>query len=155
MKVLFVCLGNICRSPMAEGIFNKLAKERGLEEQFYSTSAGTAGYHIGQSPDARTKIVCDINKAPVDHKGRKFEKEDFKEFDLILAMDQNNLKDILSLATENDDCRNKVKLLRSYETNGDGKEVPDPYYGNLDDFKNVYEMLVNACNQLLDKINLK
>lgn len=152
MKVLFVCLGNICRSPMAEGVFNKLVNERGLEDLFYSTSAGTAGYHIGQSPDARTKIVCDLNKAPIDHKGRKFEKEDFKEFDLILAMDKSNLTDILSLVSENDESRNKVKLLRSYEPNGEGKEVPDPYYGNLDDFKNVYSMLVNACGHLIDKI---
>lgn len=152
MKVLFVCLGNICRSPMAEGVFNKLAKERGLEKQFYCTSAGTAGYHIGQSPDARTKIVCDLNYAPIDHKGRKFEKEDFKEFDLILAMDKSNLNDILSLVSENNESRSKVKLLRSYEPNGEGKEVPDPYYGNLDDFKNVYSMLENACGHLLDTI---
>jgi len=152
MKVIFVCLGNICRSPMADGVFNKLAKERGLEEQFHSTSAGTAGYHIGQSPDARTKIVCDLNKASIEHKGRKFEKEDLKEFDLILAMDKSNLSDILSLVIENDESRNKVKLLRSYEPDGEGKEVPDPYYGNLDDFKNVYSILENACNHLLDKI---
>ena len=152
MKVLFVCLGNICRSPMAEGVFNKLVNERGLEEKFYSTSAGTADYHIGQSPDARTKIVCDLNKAPIEHKGRKFEKEDLKEFDLILAMDGNNLKDILSLVNENDESRKKVKLLRSYEPNGERKEVPDPYYGNLDDFKTVYSMLVNACNHLLNTL---
>jgi len=152
MKVLFVCLGNICRSPMAHSVFNKLAKERGLEDQYHATSAGTAGYHIGQSPDARTKIVCDQNQTLIEHKGRKFQKEDFEEFDLILAMDGSNLKDILNLLHENDESRNKVKLLRSYEPNGEGKEVPDPYYGNLDDFNNVYEMLINACGHLLDKI---
>ena len=152
MKVLFVCLGNICRSPMAEGIFNKLVGERGLAEWHSCTSAGTAGYHIGQQPDARTRLVCDLNATPLNHRGRKFDKEDFNEFDLILAMDVNNQKDIESLLPKDAPFLKKVKLLRSYEPEGEGKEVPDPYYGDLDDFKNVYAMLEKACNSLLDDL---
>ncbi len=137
---------------MAEGVFNKLVKERGLENQFTCTSAGTAGYHIGHLPDARARLVCELNRTPLEHLGRKFVFEDFGEFDYILAMDESNLRDILSLPNLTKADKEKITLLRSYEPDGEGKEVPDPYYGNLDDFKNVYEMVTKACNCFLNTI---
>src|SRR4051812_2291384 len=114
-KVLFVCLGNICRSPMAEGIFNKLITERGLQHQFSCDSAGTAGYHIGELPDYRTRKVCELNETPLDHRGRKLSKGDVQEFDLLLAMDQANYYDILHQLGFNEENQGKVRLLRSFE----------------------------------------
>ncbi|MBC7390896.1 MAG: low molecular weight phosphotyrosine protein phosphatase [Opitutaceae bacterium] len=154
MKVLFVCLGNICRSPMAEGIFNKLVKERGLGQKYTSDSAGTAGYHIGELPDFRTRKICEVNATPLNHRGRKLLKEDINTFDLILAMDLMNYKDILEQLLVSDSEKSKVRIMRSYEPDGYGKEVPDPYYGDLEDFKLVYSMLENACTCMLDELEL-
>ncbi len=139
---------------MAEGIFNKLVKERGLEGKYSSESAGTAGYHIGELPDFRTRKICDLNSTPLNHRGRKLLKEDINTFDLILAMDLMNYKDILEQLSVSESTKNKVRVMRSYEPDGYGKEVPDPYYGDLEDFKLVYSMLENSCNHLLDELEL-
>ena len=155
MKVLFVCLGNICRSPMAEGVFNKLVKERGLQDKYTCESAGTAAYHIGEQPDFRTRKICEINDTPLNHRGRKLQKDDLHSFDLILAMDLMNYKDILDQLLVGDQDKNKVRIMRSYEPDGYGKEVPDPYYGDLDDFKIVYSMLENSCKHMLDELESK
>jgi protein-tyrosine phosphatase len=154
-KVLFVCLGNICRSPMAEAIFNKLVAERGLEGHFQSDSAGTAGYHIGELPDFRTRKICEENQAPVSHRGRKISKSDLHDFDIILAMDNANYHDIIRQLAVPEELNDKVQLMRSYDGDSTGAEVPDPYYGNMDDFKNVYAMLQSACNGLLDSLQPK
>jgi len=151
-KILFVCLGNICRSPMAEAIFNKLAEDRSLHHVFKCTSAGTAGYHIGELPDYRTRMVCEMNAVTLNHRGRKIGHDDLAEFDLILAMDSSNVRDIIHLLKVKEEHSDKIRLLRSFEPDGEGKEVPDPYYGNLDDFKNVYEMLLKSCGHLLDEL---
>ena len=154
-KVLFVCLGNICRSPMAEGVFNKLAKERGLENLFFSDSAGTAGYHIGELPDLRTRKVCELKHTPLNHRGRKINKDDLQEYDLLLAMDQANYFDILNQLAVSDEEKHKVRLLRSFEQGALEGEVPDPYYGTMEDFHNVYTMLEKACSALLDSLTKK
>lgn len=151
-KVLFVCLGNICRSPMAEGVFNKLVSERGLDHLFTCDSAGTAGYHIGELPDLRTRKVCEQNDILLQHRGRKINKEDIKEFDLLLAMDQANYFDILHQLNVSEEDKYKVRLLRSFEPNSQSGEVPDPYYGTMEDFQKVYAMLEKACNALLDDL---
>lgn len=154
-KILFVCLGNICRSPMAEAIFNKLAEDRSLQQVFKCTSAGTAGYHIGELPDFRTRMVCEMNEVAINHRGRKIGYNDLAEFDLILAMDDSNLQDIIQQLKVQEEHLPKIRLLRSFEPDGEGKEVPDPYYGNLDDFKNMYEMLLKSCSHLLDELTSK
>jgi protein-tyrosine phosphatase len=151
-KVLFVCLGNICRSPMAEGVFNRLIKERGLEGSISCDSAGTAGYHIGELPDFRTRKVCELNNTPLNHRGRKISKEDIQEFDLLLAMDQANYYDILHQLSIKELDQKKVRLMRSYELGAENGEVPDPYYGDMQDFHNVFAMLEKACRGLLEEL---
>ncbi len=139
-KFLFVCLGNICRSPVAEGIMLHLKKQHGLALEI--DSAGTAGYHIGEAPDART--VANAKKNGVDLsslRARQFSTSDFESFDVIYVMDKNNLKNVLNMANT-EAQRQKVKLLLGHE------EVPDPYYGTEKDFEEVFHLVYNACNDL-------
>ncbi len=137
-----VCLGNICRSPLAEGILkNKLPLDR-----FKVDSAGTAGFHIGQSPDHRSIEVAAQNGIDISRqKSRKFTPNDFKEFNKIYVMDHANLADVLQMASTLED-RNKVALL--LETD----EVPDPYYENEEGFKTVFRLIDQACNSLTNKL---
>lgn len=137
-----VCLGNICRSPLAEGILkNKLPLDR-----FKVDSAGTAGFHIGRSPDHRSIEVAAQNGIDISgQKARKFTPNDFKEFNKIYVMDHANLADVLQMASTPED-RNKVALL--LETD----EVPDPYYENEEGFKTVFRLIDQACNRLSNKL---
>ena len=137
-----VCLGNICRSPLAEGILkNKLPLD-----QFKVDSAGTAGFHIGRSPDHRSIEVAAQNGIDISgQKARKFTPNDFKEFNKIYVMDHANLADVLQMASTPED-RNKVALL--LETD----EVPDPYYENEEGFKTVFRLIDQACNRLTNKL---
>jgi protein-tyrosine phosphatase len=137
-----VCLGNICRSPLAEGILkNKLPLDR-----FKVDSAGTAGFHIGRSPDHRSIEVAAQNVIDISRqKARKFTPNDFKEFNKIYVMDHANLADVLQMASTLED-RNKVALI--LETD----EVPDPYYENEEGFKTVFRLIDQACNSLTNKL---
>lgn len=137
-----VCLGNICRFPLAEGILkNKLPLDR-----FKVDSAGTAGFHIGRSPDHRSIEVAAQNGIDISgQKARKFTPNDFKEFNKIYVMDHANLADVLQMASTPED-RNKVALL--LETD----EVPDPYYENEEGFKTVFRLIDQACNRLTNKL---
>ena len=150
MKILFVCLGNICRSPLAEAIFNEKVRIRGLQEKFHGDSCGTANYHVGDWPDHRTIKCANNNGVPINHFGRQLKKEDMDRFDLILAMDGSNLMNILKLSNESN--RSKVKLMRDYDPDGPG-DVPDPYYGNEKDFDEVFEILNRSIEQLIKNIN--
>jgi protein-tyrosine phosphatase len=147
MRVLMVCLGNICRSPMAEGVLWSIAQERNLNLEV--DSAGTANYHVGESPDHRA-IRC-MKEYGIDIsglRGRQFNKHDFESFDHILVMDQSNLRNVLALA-ENDSQRSKVKLMLSYSSTSKALDVPDPWYGGMEDFHNVYAMLTDAAEGFL------
>ena len=137
-----VCLGNICRSPLAEGILkNKLPLDR-----FKVDSAGTADFHVGRSPDHRSIEVAAQNGIDISgQKARKFIPNDFREFNKIYVMDHANLADVLQMA-QSPENRNKVALL--LDTEG----VPDPYYGNEDDFKNIFRLIDQACNYLSCKL---
>ena len=140
MKILMVCLGNICRSPLAEGAMQQLAKENGLNWQI--DSAGTGSWHIGKNPDRRSVSVA--RKYGVDISSqvcRLFDVSDFDNFDLILAMDNNNLRDILSMARNDDDAK-KVRLFL-----GD-KVVPDPYYDDAL-FEPVFKLIVAGCKEII------
>ncbi len=147
-KVLMVCLGNICRSPLAEGILQSKVDS----DSVFVDSAGTAGYHVGNPPDERSIAVASIHGLNIGHqKCRKFSKEDFFEFDHIYVMDRSNFSDVASLA-ENQEDASKVKLLLS-EVELGIREVPDPYYGGGDGFENVYQMIDRACTAIAKKLN--
>ncbi len=148
IKVLFVCLGNICRSPVAEAIFNKRIKEAKLEDQFSADSAGTSAYHLGDPPDLRSVGNALVNGVNINHSARQFTELDFSEFDYILAMDQDNLMQIESMAQIHGVSHNGIFLIRSFQYNGQDLEVPDPYFGGESGFQKVFDVL-NDCNQEL------
>lgn len=148
-KVLFVCLGNICRSPVAEGIMLYLVQEGGHQKKWHIDSAGTAGYHIGEAPDPRT--IRNAKKNGVDLsalRARKFSVADFDAFDRIYVMDESNYHNVISL-TKNPEHHKKVDLLLNLSHPGKGLPVPDPYYGNEQNFEEVFQLVYAACKKLL------
>ncbi|MFA7686442.1 MAG: low molecular weight protein-tyrosine-phosphatase [Moheibacter sp.] len=147
MKILMVCLGNICRSPLAEGILQSK-----LGEDFLVASAGTGSWHVGRCPDKRSIAVA--KKYGIDistQRARQFKTGDFDEFDLIYVMDQSNYEDVLSLA-EDDVQRSKVRLILEEYENGEEKNVPDPYFGGDDGFEEVYRLLDEVTTDITSKI---
>ncbi len=148
MKILMVCLGNICRSPLAEGIL----KSKVSPEEVYVDSAGTAGYHVGELPDKRSVAVAKKYGIDItDQRSRKFSVADFDNFDIIYAMDESNFHNIVSLA-RNDEDAEKVKLILQEVSENETLSVPDPYYGGDQGFENVYAMLDEACDIIASKI---
>jgi protein-tyrosine phosphatase len=150
MRILFVCLGNICRSPLAEAIFNAKASDKNLSHLYPTDSCGTSNYNIGDNPDPRTIRSAARKKIPISHRARQLTQADLENFDLILAMDKNNLREILNLCTPAQ--RSKVNLMRRYDPQGNG-DVPDPYYGDEMDFENVYEILERSIDSLLMELS--
>lgn len=147
-KILMVCLGNICRSPLAEGILKSK-----LDANFIVESAGTAAYHVGNKPDPRSIAVARQNGLNItNQRARKFNKQDFEDFDIIYAMDNSNYQNIIPLA-KNDQQKDKVKLILNESFPEKNLDVPDPYYGGEKGFENVYNMLDNACEIIAKRIN--
>ncbi len=146
-KILFVCLGNICRSPLAKAIFNHKIKEKGLHDILVSDACGTSNYHIGLSPDHRTIKNSQKNGVPISHAARQLTEQDLVNFDLILAMDQNNYDNILRLSSATPN-QHKIKLMREFDPNEPG-EVPDPYYGGEEDFQEVFDILNRSIDNLI------
>ena len=142
-----VCLGNICRSPLAEGIMRSK-----LSEDFIVDSAGTGGWHAGQLPDKRSIAIAKIKGLDItNQKARQFKVSDFTTFDHIFVMDNSNYKDVLALAP-NEEAKSKVKLILNELFPNENIDVPDPYYGGEDGFENVYEMLDQACEEIARKL---
>ena len=147
-KILFVCLGNICRSPAAEGIMEKKAEGLSINVE----SAGTAGYHIGTLPDARMRSHASKRGYPLNSRARKFNPAvDFDKFDMIIAMDKENLRDLQSMDTGKQ-YREKLSLMTDYCQKITADEVPDPYYEGPEGFEHVLDILEDACGGLLKKI---
>ncbi|MBW4649832.1 MAG: low molecular weight phosphotyrosine protein phosphatase [Kastovskya adunca ATA6-11-RM4] len=150
-KLLFVCLGNICRSPSAENIMNHLIEQAGLSQSIVCDSAGTGGYHIGASPDQRMTAAAKRRNIFLRGKARQFQTSDFEDFDLILAMDRENYTDILSLDPTGR-YQDKVRLMCEFASHHNAQEVPDPYYGGAEGFDQVISLLLDACEGLLKQI---
>lgn len=150
IHVLFVCLGNICRSPMAEAVFRDLVKREGLEDKIIIDSAGTGDWHVGNPPHQGTRKI--LSKNQISFEGmvaRQILKEDLSKFDYIIAMDRKNEMDIIRLNKSKQNQTNILKLLDLTEEH-QGKDVPDPYYtGNFDE---VYQLVKQGCEKLLQKI---
>jgi protein-tyrosine phosphatase len=150
-RILFVCLGNICRSPLAEAIFNHKLEGRKIRSRFQAASCGTANYHVGDPPDSRTLRNALKNGVTIDHAGRQFCEPDFEAFDLILAMDKSNLANILRVPGA-ERFADKVRLMRSFDTIGTGSDVPDPYYGTEKDFQEVFDILDRSVEKLIESL---
>jgi protein-tyrosine phosphatase len=152
-RVLFVCLGNICRSPTAEGVMRQLVREAGLEESIELDSAGTGGWHVGSPPDARATAAARARGIVLDGSARQFVTRDFDDFDLVIAMDRSNLRELRQLASGEEE-RAKVRLLREFDpaTREEDPEVPDPYYGAPGGFDEVLDLVQAACAGLLERI---
>lgn len=147
--VLFVCLGNICRSPLADGVFAHLVAGRGLSERYRVDSAGTSAYHVGEPADERSIAVGREHGVAVPSISRKVSAADYAEFDWIVAMDRQNLRDLEEHAPR--DRRATLVLLRDYDPAGAG-DVPDPYYGGPSGFAVVYAMVRRSCEALLETL---
>lgn len=154
VRLLFVCLGNICRSPTAEGVMRHLVAGEGLEGQIEVDSAGTGSWHVGSGPDRRAGAAAAARGVRLAGTARQVRPADFTDFDLILAMDRDNLRDLRALAPDGVEGE-KVRLLREFDRSSAGEEdldVPDPYYGGEDGFGEVFELVRGACEGLLADI---
>jgi len=151
VKVLFVCLGNICRSPTAEGIFRKLLREGKLEDEFVVDSAGTHAYHIGEPPDERAQSACARRGIDISHlRGRKAVEADIEKFDYVLAMDSENYQDLIEICPPG--YENRIRLFMEFAKNRPEKEVPDPYFGGASGFDRMLDMIEAAAQGLLEEI---
>jgi protein-tyrosine phosphatase len=150
-KVLFVCMGNICRSPMAEGVFRKLVRDAGLQDVVHIASAGTHAYHVGEPPDVRAQQSARKRGYELtDLRARQVTQEDFHEFDLILAMDWENLALLQQQCPRSQ--KHKLHLLMRYAGEFEAATVPDPYYGGAEGFNTVLDYVEDACQGLLDVV---
>jgi protein-tyrosine phosphatase len=152
VRVCFVCLGNICRSPTAEGVFRRLVDNAGLAEAIEIDSAGTAAYHAGERPDRRSTAAAQARGVVLAGAARQFRRQDFNRFDHVLAADRSNVEALLELAPDAT-AQSKVRLLRSFDVDAPAHaEVPDPYYGGTRGFEDVLDVCERACRGLLEHI---
>lgn len=151
-RICFVCLGNIVRSPLGENIFKHLAKRAGVAERYEVDSAGTGAWHVGESPDRRMRQVAARRGFKYDGRARQFKQSDFGKFDLIIAMDTENRANLRRLARSvNDEA--KIRLMREFDPQGNPFDsVPDPYYGGIDGFEHVYDIVERSCQGLLEAL---
>lgn len=149
MKILMVCLGNICRSPLAEGILRNKVEEAGLN--WVVDSAGTANYHVGEPPHRLSQKIAKLHGIDISqHKGRQFVKEDFERFDFIYVMDEDNYNDVKTIA-KNYFTENKIDLILNASFPNQNKNVPDPWYGTEEGYHKVYDMLNKACEAIIKR----
>jgi protein-tyrosine phosphatase len=154
VRILFVCMGNICRSPTAEGVMRALVREQGLDGRVEIDSAGTGGWHAGEPPDERATSAARRRGIGLQGAARQVEPEDFERFDLLLAMDRENLRALEALAPDAR-ARGKVRLLREFDpgsADAADLDVPDPYYGGARGFDNVLDLVAASCRGLLDEL---
>lgn len=152
VKVLFVCMGNICRSPTAEGVFRHLLKTSEIADQVSIDSAGTHAYHIGEPPDSRSQATARTRNIDMSkQRARRVELSDFDEFDYILAMDNSNHQELMQICPQH--LQHKVELFMNYAGEFDETEVPDPYYGGASGFDHVFDLVEDASKGLIEKLS--
>lgn len=150
IAICFVCLGNICRSPLAEGVFQDLVIQAGLEERILIHSAGTGGWHVDSPPDTRMKATAQARDIHLQSRAQQFQPGDFKRFDLVLAMDRSNKSSLESMGSPAQ-AEQKLRLFRSFDPkNGGDLDVPDPYYGGGSGFDHVFEIVHRTCPNILN-----
>jgi protein-tyrosine phosphatase len=157
VRILFVCAGNICRSPTAEGVMRRLVADAGLDGAVEVASAGTGGWHAGEPPDARATAAAARRGIPLAGAARQVTEEDFERFDLIVAMDRENLGELRAIAP-GQRARAEVRLLREFDpasAGGEDLDVPDPYYGGARGFETVLDLVAAACRGLLDDLRAR
>jgi len=151
-RVLFVCLGNIVRSPLAEALFLHLVEETGLGDKYEGDSAGTSAYHIGEGPDARMRQVAAENGLLYEGRSRQVQPKDFDQFDLLIAMDKSNYANLVRM-TKSSEKQAKVHLMRSFDPEGAKEDsVPDPYYGGIEGFHNTFVIVERSVRGLLEAL---
>ncbi len=151
-RILFVCLGNIVRSPLAEHLFRHLAAERGLGHRFQAGSAGTSGYHVGERPDPRMRRTAARHGLKYDGSARQVHAEDLDDYDLIIAMDHSNFNTLRAMA-DSPEQEAKLRMLRQFDPHGGpAHDVPDPYYGGLEGFESTYRIVERSIRGLLDSL---
>jgi len=154
IKVLFVCMGNICRSPTAEGVFISLLKAKGTSDKFLIDSAGTHAYHVGKPPDHRAQDEALLRGVDLSYqRARQAEPKDFHQFDYILAMDRDNYRGLAAICPEG--MEDRLHLFLDFARELEEDEVPDPYYGGKDGFRLVFEMVESAAAGLLESVRLR
>lgn len=152
IKILFVCLGNICRSPLAEAIFNQKIKDKKLESRISCDSAGTANYHVGESPDPRTIEVANNHGIPVSHRGQQFKMKHSEEFQYLIAMDRSNYQNMVQeMGSESD----TLIMMRDFDLQGKSKDVPDPYYGGMNGFEDMFQILDRSTDEFMNFLKEK
>ena len=151
-KILFVCLGNICRSPAAEGIMKHLVQLNGLQHAVEVDSAGIGGWHVGQLPDNRMRRHGKRHGYDFNSRARQFSVRDFDRYDIIVAMDRENIRDLTSMARNRGDVDKIVPIAKFLKNHPNYTTVPDPYYGGDSDFETVIMLLEDACQGLLDSL---
>ena len=155
VEVCFVCLGNICRSPLAQGVFEALVKQEGLQDRIIIGSAGTSHWHVGGPPDPRMQQTARQHGIHLNSRARQFQAADFKRMDLVLAMDQSNLS-VLQQMRHEAELHDKLFLFRSFDPGNNGDlEVPDPYYGGDKGFETVFQMIERTCPKVLQHLQTK
>jgi len=155
LHIMFVCSGNICRSPLAHRLFEKKAEERGIASRFFVESSGTDAYHVGDQADARMRRTAKRHGLELNHLSRQMHREDLEEYDLIFVMGDNHRRSIARMAREERELRG-VHLFREFDPgipgNGSVPEVPDPWYGEMDGFEDVWQIVDRTCEVILDRI---
>lgn len=150
--ILFVCLGNICRSPAANGVMEQMVAEQGLEEKFMIDSAGTYGGHAGELPDPRMRVAASRRGYNLTHRSRKFREQDYYDFDMIIVMDDSNYENVARLAPERKYLDKVYRFVEFSKNHPDWSYVPDPYYEGHEGFELVLDILEDGCAELINRL---
>ena len=151
-RILFVCLGNICRSPAANGVMEKMVAEQGLDEKFLIDSAGTYGGHAGELPDPRMRVAASRRGYNLTHRSRKFREQDYHDFDMIIVMDDSNYENVARLAPERKYLDKVFRFVEFSKNHPDWSYVPDPYYEGHEGFELVLDILEDGCSELINRL---